>query len=191
MSFRTHFGLAVVLGLFVSLAPQHARAQSDDDTTPPKHGRKYKAPPDTSHIEVDVVKGFNKKPIMNAAVIFHPIKDGVDSGTLEVKTGPDGKAVIDVIPIGSQVRVQVIASGFATFAEDYTIAESSRQILVTMLRPQAQISTYNDNSGKPSQMQPGVQEPVRPKKPVPPATPPPAVSPTPATPSTPDSKPPQ
>ena len=163
MRFRYQFGLAVVLSLCV-VTPLHARAQSDEDTTPQKHGRKYKAPPETSHIEVLVIKGFNKKPIMNAAVIFHPIKDGQDEGALEVKSDPDGKAIIDVIPIGSKVRVQVIASGFATFAEDYTITETSRQILVKMARPQAQVSTYIDNSGKAAELQPGVQEPVRPKK---------------------------
>jgi hypothetical protein len=130
---------------------------------------------------------------MNAAVIFHPIKDGVDSGTLEVKSDPDGKAIIDVIPIGSQVRVQVIANGFATYAEDYTVTEPSRQILVKMVRPQAQISAYVDNQGKAAQLAPGVQEPVRAKKPATPATttPPSAPSSTPATPPTPpaDSKP--
>src|SRR5271168_1536852 len=119
MPFRRHLGLAVVLSLAASLTPLHARAQGDEDTTPQKHGRKYKPPPETSHIEVLVLKGFNKKPIMNAAVIFHPIKDGVDEGTLEVKSDPDGKAIIDVIPMGSQVRVQVIANGFATYAEDF------------------------------------------------------------------------
>lgn len=185
MSFRRHFGLALALSLAVSLAPLHARAQSDEDTTPQKHGRKYKAPPETSHIEVLVTKGFNNKPIMNAAVIFHPIKDGVDSGTLEVKSDAEGKAIIDVIPIGSQVRVQVLANGFATYAEDYTVTEASRHILVKMVRPQAQISTYVDNEGKPAQVQPGLQEPVRPKKTTPPpaATPPPAS--TPAAPSAP------
>jgi hypothetical protein len=178
---RTHLGLAVVLGFSVSLAPFHARAQSDDDTTPQKHGRKYKAPPETSHIEVLVTKGFNKKPIANAAVIFHPIKDGHDEGTLEVKSDPDGKATIDVIPIGSEVRIQVIANGFSTYAEDYTINESSRQILVKMGRPQAQVSSYIDNSGKSAQVQPGVQEPIRPKKTDPSATPPPGTAPTPST----------
>jgi hypothetical protein len=181
MSFRSNFGLAIVLSLSAALLPLHARAQSDDDPTPQKHGRKYKAPPETSHIEVLVTKGFNKKPIMNAAVIFHPIKDGQDEGTLEVKSDPDGKAIIDVIPMGSQVRVQVIANGFATFAEDYTITESSKQILVSMIRPQAQVSTYVDNSGKPAQVQPGVQEPVRPKKTTPAATTPPATPLAPAT----------
>jgi hypothetical protein len=189
MSFRGYFGLAIALSLAVSLAPLHARAQSDEDTTPQKHGRKYKAPPETSHIEVLVTKGFNNKPIMNAAVIFHPIKDGVDSGTLEVKSDADGKAIIDVIPIGSQVRVQVLANGFATYAEDYTVNETTRRILVKMVRPQAQISTYIDNQGKPAQVQPGLQEPVRPKKTTQPpsATPPPAA--TPAVPSAPAADP--
>jgi hypothetical protein len=187
MSFRSHAGLAFVLCLATSLAPVRARAQSDEDPTPQKHGRKYKAPPETSHIEVTVLRGSNKKPIMNAAVIFHPIKDGVDNGTLEVKSDPDGKAVIDVIPIGSEVRVQVIANGYATYAEDFTISEATRQIEVKLIRPQAQISTYIDNSGKAAQVQPGVQEPVRPKSSqTPPATPPAA---TPATPPAPASKP--
>jgi len=170
MSLRNYLGLSLAFCLTVAIAPPLARAQ-DADSTPEKHGRKYKAPPETSHIEVTVIRGSNKKPIMNAAVIFHPIKDGVDNGTLEVKSDPDGKAVIDVIPLGSQVRVQVIANGFSTYAEDFTITEASREILVKMIRPQAQISSYIDNEGKPAQVQPGVQEPIRPKPSQ--ATPPP------------------
>jgi hypothetical protein len=149
----------------------HARAQ-DGTTTPEKHGRKYKAPPDTSRIEVTVLKGFNKKPIMNAAVIFHPTRDGIDEGNLEMKTDPEGKAVIDVIPTGSKVTIQVIADGFATFAEDYQVNEASRQVLITMIRPKAQVSAYIDNSGKPAELKPGVQDPIRPTKPASPATPP-------------------
>ncbi|GAC1419434.1 MAG: hypothetical protein NVSMB62_12100 [Acidobacteriaceae bacterium] len=144
-----------------------------------RHGRKYKAPPDTAHIEVTVLKGFNKKPIMNAAVIFHPIDaNGKDEGTLEVKSGPDGKANIDVIPVGSQVRLQVLANGFATFAEDVKIDSSTREITVSMVRPQSQISAYVDNEGKAADIQPGIQEPVRPKK-KPTAVNPPAATPKP------------
>ena len=178
---RTHSGRAFVFcpfamalclfALLVSFAPMHARAQ-DDSTAPEQHGRKYKAPPDTSRIEVTVLKGFNKKPIMNAAVIFHPTRDGIDEGNLEMKTDPEGKAVIDVIPTGSKVTIQVIADGFATFAEDYVVKEASRQILITMVRPRAQVSAYIDNTGKPAELKPGVQEPVRPKaKPATPSTP--------------------
>ena len=166
---RIQPGRASVLCLFASLAmlasltPLHARAQDDDNPKPEQHGRKYKAPPDTSHIEVTVIKGFNKKPIDGAHVVFHPFKDGVDEGSLEVKTHPDGKASIDVIPTGSKVRIQVIADGFATYAEDYQVNEASREITIAMIRPRAQISTYSDNEGKPAQIQPGVQVPVRSK----------------------------
>ena len=143
------------------------RAQDDDNPKPEKHGRKYKAPPETSNIEVTVVKKFNNRPIDGAHVVFHPVKDGVDEGNLEVKTHQDGKVSIDVIPTGSAVRIQVIADGFATYAEDYVVNEPSREITIALQRPRAQISTYVDNEGKESQMTPGVQEPIRPKKPVP------------------------
>jgi hypothetical protein len=155
--------LVTSVALLLTLASKPARAQ-DDSAKPEKHGRKYKAPPETSNIEVTVIKGFNQKPIVNAAVIFHPVdSDGKDEGFLEMKTDPDGKAKIDVIPTGSKVRIQVIATGFSTFADDYTIGEAERQITIAMVRPRAQVSTYLDESGKPSQRQPGVQEPIRPK----------------------------
>ncbi len=168
MLLRNHFhacsGRALLLCLIaasLSLAPWNARAQ-DNATTTHSRGRKYKAPPDTSHIEVTVVRSADSKPIMNAAVVFHPVKDGRDEGNLEMKTDPDGKAVIDVIPTGSDLTIQVIADGFATFADSYTVDEASRKILIHLIRPQAQVSSYVDNSGKPAQIKPGIQDPVRP-----------------------------
>jgi hypothetical protein len=149
--------------------------QAFGQDSPSHRGRKYKPPPDTSHIVVQVLKKANGKPIMNAAVVFNPTKDGKDIGSLEVKTDPDGKAIIDVIPTGSVVRVQIIANGYATYAQDYQIDEASKEILVSMVRPQEQVSSYVDNTGKASSMKPGVQEPVRPTTPAPatsaPATP--------------------
>jgi hypothetical protein len=176
MQLRIHLRRTLSAGLFASLAflalaSKPLRAQDDDNPKPEQHGRKYKAPPDTSHIEVTVLKGFNKKPIDGAHVVFHPVKDGVDEGNLEVKTHQDGKVSIDVIPTGSNVRIQVIADGFATYAEDYVIKEDSRAITIEMIRPRAQVSTYVDNSGKASQIEPGVQVPIRPKKATPAAPP--------------------
>jgi hypothetical protein len=147
--------------------------------SPTRRGRKYKPPPDTSHIVVQVLKKANGKPIMNAAVVFNPTKDGKDIGSLEVKTDPDGKAIIDVIPTGSVVRVQIIADGYATYAEDYQIDEASREILVSMVRPREQVSAYEDNTGKASSRKVGVQEPIRPTTPAAPST----TKPTPATPA--------
>ena len=149
-----------------TLAPVVSIASAQDHP----RGRKYKAPPDTSHIEVEVVRANNGKPIPNAAVIFNPEKDGKDEGNLEIKTGPDGKAAIDVIPTGSKVRVQVIAGGFATFAEDYVVDSATKEISIKMIRPRAQVSAYVDNGDKASERKPGVQEPVRPKPMTPPTT---------------------
>lgn len=166
------FSVAIVLCLVaasLSIAPLSARAQ-DDSAKPEVHGRKYKPPPTTSNIEVTVLRSDNQKPIMNASVVFHPVKDGQDEGFMELKTKPDGKASIDIIPTGSKVTIQVIAEGFATYGEDYQIDQPSRQIVIKLIRPRAQVSSFVDNSDKPSQMPPGEQVPIRPA-PVPPATP--------------------
>lgn len=166
MTFRRPAWFPLVLALCIVLASSW---QTFGQDAPVRRGRKYKAPPATSHIEVEVLKKYNGKPIVNAAVVFNPSMDGKDLGNLEVKTGPDGKAIIDVIPTGSTISVQVIATGFATYAEDYVVDDPSESITISMIRPQAQISAYEDNEGKVSARKPGVQEPIRPKPAVSPA----------------------
>jgi hypothetical protein len=157
--------------------------QAFGQDSPTHRGRKYKPPPDTSHIVIQVLKKANGKPIMNAAVVFNPTKDGKDIGSLEVKTDPEGKATIDVIPTGSVVRVQIIADGYATFAEDYQIDEPSREILISMVRPREQVSSYEDNTGKASTRKAGIQEAIRPTTPAPSTTKPaPAAAPAPTAP---------
>jgi hypothetical protein len=148
-------------------------------------GRKYKAPPPNSHIVVQVFKKENGKPVVNAAVVFNPSMNGKDLGNLEVKTDPEGKATIDVIPVGSAIEVQIIANGFATFAQDYNIDGPSKEISVSLLRPRAQLSAYENNEGKASSRKAGEQDPVRPKL----ATPPASSATPPASSSTPNSTP--
>jgi hypothetical protein len=174
---RRSVGLSLIVCAGIALSSSLALF-GQDDAAPQRQGRKYKAPPVTSHVVVTVVKAINGKPIVNAGVVFHPIKDGKDEGNLEVKTDPDGKAIIDVIPTGSDLRVQVIADGFATFAQDYKVDAPSKEIAISMIAPRAQISTYMDSKGQPSQLKLGVQEPnwTKPKVPAAgstsPATPP-------------------
>jgi hypothetical protein len=171
------------LALLLFVAPIACLPAAAQDS-PERHGRKYKAPPATSHIEVTVLKKFNGKPISNAAVIFDAKLDGKDQGNLEVKTDPDGKAIIDIIPTGSTVRVQVIATGFATYAEEYKVTEPERAITVAMIHPQEQVSSYQDNQGKAATRKPGIQEPVRPTTPAAkpkPASPAPSSAPAPTT----------
>jgi hypothetical protein len=105
-------------------------------------GRKYTPPPPTAKITVTVLKATNGKAVENAAVVFHPIKNGKDEGSLELKTNEEGKVSIDVIPIGDTVRLQVIASGYQTFGDDYDITTDSKDITVKMKPPDHQYSIY-------------------------------------------------
>ncbi len=83
----------------------------------------------------------------HAAVVFRATMNGRDDGNLEVKTDPQGKATIDVIEVGSDVSVQVIATGFATYAEDIHVVGPEKTLQVRMLRPQEQVSQYQGQLG--------------------------------------------
>jgi hypothetical protein len=110
-------------------------------------GRKYKSPPPTAVVEVTVLRASNGKPVQNASVIFHPLQDGKDSGNMELKTNDDGKALIDLLVIGSDVRVQVIAPGFQTYGEDFKVDKDKLAINIKLNRPTHQYSIYNKNEG--------------------------------------------
>jgi hypothetical protein len=134
----TFFRLSVlVAGLALALSCLHAGAQ---DTQ--RRGRKYKVPPAAARIEVTVVRDGSGKPIENAAVIFHPIEGDNDKGVMELKTNFDGKTMIDVIPIGDTVRLQIIAKGFQTYGQDYKIDKDSMAFEIRMKRPGEQYSIY-------------------------------------------------
>lgn len=107
-----------------------------------KRGRKYTPPPPTCKITVTVTKATNGKPVENAGVIFHPIRNGKDEGNMELKTNEEGKAVLDVVPVGDTVRLQIIASGFQTYGADYQIDGATKEIDVKLLRPGHQYSIY-------------------------------------------------
>jgi hypothetical protein len=132
-----------------------------------RHGRKYKKLEPAANITLTVEKASNGKPISNAAVVFRAYKNGQDQGSLEVKTNPDGEAKIDIIEIGSHVKVQIIADGFATGATEFDLTGDEKNVTVKMEKPRAQVSTYQNNDGKPAQRPAGIQEPppiAKPKK---------------------------
>jgi 5-hydroxyisourate hydrolase-like protein (transthyretin family) len=135
----TIFRLTVLLA-GIGLAVSSLAAYGQSDTS--HRGRKYKAPPATGRIEVTILKDVNGKPIENAAVIFHPMQGEKDEGNMELKTNEDGKTIIDVLPIGAMVRMQVIAKGFQTFGDDYKIDKADMAIEIRMKRPGEQYSIY-------------------------------------------------
>lgn len=127
-----------------------------------RHGRGYKPPPPTAQITVTVEKGFNQKPLPNASVVFRAERDGKLTGNLETKTDPDGRASLDLMEVGSHITIQVIASGFATFATDFDLTGDGKELLVKLQRPRAQVSQYGESGDRPAQSQPGVQERAKP-----------------------------
>jgi len=96
-----------------------------------------------------VVRDYNGKPIRNASVVMHPVKkDGKQSrGGLQLKTDPEGKASFEGVPYG-KLRVQVLATGFQTFGDDYDIDQPVEEITVKMKRPQQQYSIYEDHASE-------------------------------------------
>ena len=135
---------AAVVGLAASLS-----LFAQDST---HRGRKYKAPPPNARLEVTVLRGDDGKPIENAAVVFQLESE---KGNMELKTNEDGKAVIDVLPQGAHVVVQVLAKGFQTYGGEYTLDKPQQSVDVKLNRPGRQYSIYekHDQSSKPAQNQ--------------------------------------
>ena len=150
------------------LAACSLSAHGQDDTS--KRGRKYKAPPPTARIEVTILKDVNGKPVENAAVVFHPMQGEKDEGNMELKTNEDGKTIIDVLPLGDTVRLQVIAHGFQTYGEDYKVDKPEMAIEIRMKRPGEQYSIYKIHAagevgGKPADPAPAPAKDAAPSKP--------------------------
>jgi hypothetical protein len=134
----------VVFGCLAMAVAVAGTAHSQDSA---KRGRKYKSPPPTARVEVTVLRASTGKPIENASVIFHPLEDGKNAGNMELKTNDEGKAVIDLLNIGSDVRVQIIANGFQTYGEDYKVDKDNLAIEIKMKRPSEQYSIYKKGEG--------------------------------------------
>jgi Carboxypeptidase regulatory-like domain len=125
--------LVVIALMMLALAPS-AMAQKDSDDGP------------TALLNFVIVKDDNGKPVRNASVIMHPVsttgKQG--HGGMELKTDADGKSSFDGIPYGP-LRVQVLASGFQTYGEDFDITKPKMDFTIKLKRPQSQYSIYEDH----------------------------------------------
>lgn len=130
-------GLVVLVALALAGA---AMGQKDSDNAP------------SSWLHFLVIKDDNGKPVRNAAVIMHPVASSGKQGKggMELKTDTEGKADFDGIPYG-RLRVQVLASGFQTYGEDFDIDKPKMDFTIKLKRPQKQFSVYEDhpNSASP------------------------------------------
>ena len=150
------FSIFAVFALCVLISGMGSSAQEH-------RGRKYKAPPPTAKIEVSVLRDTDGKPLENAAVIFHTLKE---KGNMELKSNEDGKALIDVLEIGETVRLQIIAKGYQTYGADYPIEKDEMAIEVRMKRPGEQYSIYKPHpENKPTEDKPNGDKPKEENKP--------------------------
>jgi len=118
-------------------------------------GRKPQPETPLSTVNFLIVRDENGKPIRNAAVVIHPVdaKDRQEAGGIELKTDLDGKAGYDGIPYG-KMRIQVLASGFQTYGDDFDIGKPSVDITIKMKRPAQQYSIYQDHPSDNSNQKP-------------------------------------
>jgi hypothetical protein len=126
--------LASVLAAFTFLGGAAAQREPEEEPT--------------AILNFLILKEDNGKPVRNAAVIMHAVnshgKQG--RGDLELKTDLDGKTSFDGVPYG-KLRVQVLASGFQTYGEDFDIDKAKMDFTVKLKRPQGQYSIYQDHPG--------------------------------------------
>ena len=101
-----------------------------------------------SVVNFTVLKDDSGKPIRNAAVVMHPVdkKGNQQRNGFELKTDADGKTHFDGIPYGV-LRIQVIAHGFQTYGEDFTIGQPNQEITIRLKRPENQYSIYEKHDG--------------------------------------------
>jgi hypothetical protein len=104
---------------------------------------------DAATLSFVVLKDDNGKPVRNAAVVLHPVGKGgkQERGGIELKADAEGRAGYDGIPYG-KLRVQVLATGFQTFGQDYEVDKPKLDIVVRLKRPQGQYSIYENHPGQ-------------------------------------------
>jgi Carboxypeptidase regulatory-like domain len=102
-----------------------------------------------------ILKDANGKPIRNASVVLHLIGGNgkQEKGDLELKTDLDGKASYDGVPYG-KLRVQVLATGFQTFGEDYDVKQPTLDISIKLKRPAGQYSIYDSHPDSKKEQKP-------------------------------------
>ncbi len=103
---------------------------------------------DQSAVTFLVLENFNGKPLRNAAVVVHPVdKHGrQERNGIELKTNEDGTTHFDGVPYG-KMRIQVLATGFQTFGQDFEIDQPAMKITIKLRKPQEQYSIYEPHPG--------------------------------------------
>lgn len=111
-----------------------------------RRASKAKKPPETCNITVTVLKP-DGTPLENAAVVFQPVKDNKPWGNMELRTKENGQANLNLIPIGQDLLLQVVASGYQTYGQTYKLPNATKHITVKLRFPAPEYSIYPKGSG--------------------------------------------
>ncbi len=141
---KLSLGVAITLAVWLAGGSAVAAGASDKKS-------QYDVP--VAVLSFVVLKGDNGKPIRNAGVVMHSVgkNNKQDRGGLELKTDAEGKASFEGVPYG-KLRVQVLATGFQTYGEDYDVNQPAMEITIKLKRPEGQYSIYENqkNDKKPT-----------------------------------------
>lgn len=121
---RSGFFLGVVLTLYAAVLPG--------------------AEDETSRLTLQVLREENKKPVANAHVVVKFVTEKIlkDKRTSwEAKTNRNGVLVLNDIPTGP-IKIQVIASGYQTYGDDYQLTKTEEELTILLKLPQGQFSAY-------------------------------------------------
>lgn len=156
------FRLSVLAVLLAIVAAAALTAQARD-----RHyrGRKFKPPPPTSTVTITVVRKDDGKFIENASVIWHLVGE---KGGMELHTDKRGKSMIDILPTGHKVILQILAHGYQTYGKVYTISKPNMAIKVALSRPVGQYTIYghhDENVEGKSPIAVGHSDPTKPAAP--------------------------
>jgi hypothetical protein len=112
-----------------------------------RRAKKVKKPPETCNITVTVLKP-DGTPMVNAAVVFQPVTDNKPWGNMELKTKENGQANLNLIPVGQDLLLQVVASGYQTYGKTYKLPGATRHITVRLRYPSQEYSIYPKGTGR-------------------------------------------
>jgi hypothetical protein len=112
-----------------------------------RRARKVKKPPATCNITVTVLKP-DGTPLENAAVVFQPVNNNKPWGNMELKTKENGQANLNLIPVGQDLLLQVVADGYQTYGKVYQLPGATKHITVKLHYPAPEYSIYPKGSGQ-------------------------------------------
>lgn len=87
------------------------------------------------------VRNQANEPVDRAAVIVKPVKGKKVERSYELRTSQQGSAPLPPLRQG-QFLVQVIATGYQTHGETYTITEPEKLIEIKLNHPQVQFTVH-------------------------------------------------